>query len=128
MKAWLSHLRRSMQPVLSLRSATPRLPVDAFEAERVFRRWDSLKGRYYFEADVVIGDGTLLQDMVFDGDTNIAVEFDKRWIYLQPQLFGRDIRAWLVTKDRTPGGRYGDASREEREAFVRAHDGGVGTA
>jgi hypothetical protein len=110
MKGWLTRLRRHLQPVRSLPAESPRLPFDALEAERVFRRWDSLNGRYYFKADVRLDDGTLLQDMMFDGDTNIAVEFNRQWLYLQPQLLGRDIVAWLVTKDYTGGTRHGDAT------------------
>jgi hypothetical protein len=124
MQNWLTRLRRHFQSVLSLRSETPRLPSDALEAGRVFRRRDGLNGRYYFEADVVLDDGTLLREMTFDGDTNIAVLFGGRWDYLPPSLFGRQIVGWLVTKDCTGGGRYGDATPEQREAFARVHGEG----
>jgi hypothetical protein len=110
-----------------MNAETPRLPSDALKAGRVFRRWDGLNGRYYFEADVVLDDGTLLREMTFDGDTNIAVSFGGRWDYLPPSLFGRQIVDWLVTKDCTGEDRYGDATPEQREAFARVHGKGSGS-
>gem|GEM_PF-4403834 len=83
------------------------MPADAAEAERVYRRWDSLNGRYYFIADVALTDGSLLRDVVFDSDTNVAVQ-------VNPEVYGATISEWLVTRDRTGS----TASSAEREAFA----------
>lgn len=120
LRCWLCGFLRRLRPVR--RAEAPRLPMDAWEAERVFQRWDSLNGRYYFRADVVLRDGSLRRDVLFDGDANIAVECDRRWVYLQPELFGRELAAWLVTEDYTAGGRYGRATAEQRDAFLSAHE------
>jgi len=100
-KSWLARLGSHLQPLHP--SGVPRLPAHEIEAERVHRRWDSLNGRYYFTADLVLEDGTLLWDV----------------------LFGRRVTAWLVTKDCTGSGRYGEATAEQREAFRETRGGGI---
>jgi hypothetical protein len=112
------------------RADSPQLPRDATEAERVYNRWDSLNGRYYFKADIAVEGGLLLRDVIFDGDTQLAVLVGRRRISLEPGLLGRRVVAWLVTQDCScgflEGQRYGDATAEQRAAFWQAHSGGPG--
>lgn len=99
------------------RAAGLRLPADAAEAERVYRRWDGLNGRYHVVADVRLADGTTLGGVVFDGDTGVAVECGGRPVSDQPELLGREVAAWVVTRDCSCGGRFGVASAEQLAAF-----------
>jgi hypothetical protein len=94
-----------------------RLPADAAEAGRVYRRWDSLNGRYYVVADVRLADGTALRDVVFDGDSGVAVEYTRRPLSDQPELLGRSVAAWVVTRDYSCAGRFGVSSPQQRAAF-----------
>ena len=50
-----------------------RLPENVDEYLAVRDRWDFLNGRYYIVADVVLSDGRYVRELVFDGDSRIAV-------------------------------------------------------
>jgi hypothetical protein len=102
------------------RSAVPRMPVSEDEARRVFARWDRLNGRYDYIADVRFADGAHHRNVVFDADTNIAVEINGGPVFLDPTFFARAIAAVLVTRDRSPGHRRAEASDEQRDAFERS--------
>ena len=43
------------------------MPKTAREAERVYRHWDRLNGRYYFMDDLFLDNQELYRDVVFDG-------------------------------------------------------------
>ena len=101
-------------------SSSFRMPATGEEAKAVYDRWDRLNGRYYIKADVRLTDGTYWRDMVFDGDSYVAVEAARRPLYEQPALFGREILAFLVTRDRSAGRHFKDASPEERAAFEKS--------
>jgi hypothetical protein len=91
--------------------------IEPAEAERVFRHYDGLNGRYYFKADIVLEDGRLLADVTFDGDSAVAVEYQRRFVYEQPDLLNKQAETWLVTIDRSCGRLFGDASEEQRRHF-----------
>ena len=94
-----------------------RMPTDETEARAVYARWDQLNGRYYVEADVRLSNSRLHRDVVFDGDTRVAVEVNGRPIYEQPMFIGQDVAAFLVTSDYSPGRQFKVATAEERAAF-----------
>ena len=78
---------------------TLRLPASLGEGERIYRRWDRLNGRYYTEADLVLDDDTLLQDVICDSDTRVALLIRSRKLWEYPQLIGHQIVRELI---RTP--------------------------
>lgn len=101
------------------------MPESPAEAEQVFRRWDELNGRYYFKADLLLEGGRFLLDVVFDGDSRIAVEYGRRPIYLQhADLISQAVLAWLVTMDYSSGRTFGNATEDERRRFQETHAGG----
>jgi hypothetical protein len=103
---WLHRILKWILPGPYPFSAEPRMPNTPEEAEQVYRRWDTLNGRYYFVADIVFVDGTTQKDVIFDGDSNIAVQIDGKKILDQPGFFGQPIIKFLVTDDKTGGRRY----------------------
>ena len=68
-----------------------RMPVDRDTARRVYAAWDRLNGRYYQRADLRLPDGTVLEGVLFDGDSRVAVEARGRPLPEQPDLFGVEI-------------------------------------
>lgn len=99
------------------RSSGLRMPTDAGEAEWVYRRWDSLNGRYHAIADVRLSDGVVLGGVAFDGNTGVAVECGGRPVGDQPELLGREVVAWVVIRDCSCGRRFGVSAPEQRAAF-----------
>jgi hypothetical protein len=88
------------------RSPSPRFPTSESEARKVYRHWDRLNGRYYFVADVALRNGNVLRDVVFDGESNIAVALNDR-LYLEhgyeAALLGVDVADVLMTTDCASG-------------------------
>lgn len=105
------------------RADEPRMPASMTEAEHAFRRYNGLNGRYYFVADVVLEGGRLLPGVTFDGDSRIAVEYNRRPVHQQPDLIGRATVAYLISRDRSCGQSLGEASEEERKKFLSEHAG-----
>jgi len=103
---WLRRTLKSILPKPHPYSAEPRMPNTLGEAERVYRKWDIRNGRYSFVADIVFADGTSQKDVVFDGDSNIAVQIDGKIIVEQSRFFGQPIIEFFVTDDKTSGRRY----------------------
>lgn len=65
---------------------TLRLPASQSEGERIYRHWDRHNGRYYTEADLVLDDDTLLQEVICDSDTRVALLIRSRKLWDYPQL------------------------------------------
>lgn len=125
MLSFLNRLLNRLHPVPRRWFAAPRMPESFAEAEQVFRRWDSLNGRSYFLADVLLEGGRVLIDVTFDGDTRIAVRYGRLPVYRQLSLVSQPVDAWLVTKDRTPGKPFGNATEDERRRFQEEHAGNL---
>ena len=100
-------------------SKSLRMPTDREEGKTVYERWDRLNGRYYIRADVRLTDGCVYRDVVFDGDSYVAVEANGERIYEQPTFVGQHVLAFLVTRDRSPGRHFQVATSDERAAFAR---------
>jgi hypothetical protein len=94
-----------------------RMPKDLEEGRALYDQWYRLNGRYYIKADVRLGDGCVYRDVVFDGDSYIAVEVNRRPIYEQPAFIGQPVLAFLVTRDRSPGRHSHVATPEDRALF-----------
>ena len=75
-------------------------------------------------ADVVLPDGTFLANVVFDGDSRLAVEIEGRRITELPSHFGRPIADLFVVTSHVPGVRPFDAQQghdlSSRASTVRA--------
>jgi hypothetical protein len=123
MLSFINRLLNRLRPIPRRWFAAPRMPESFAEAEQVFRRWDSLNGRSYFLADVLLEGGRFLTDVTFDGDTRIAVRHGRLPVYRQLSLVSQPVAAWLVTKDRTPGKPFGNATEDERRRFQEEHAG-----
>lgn len=93
------------------------MPIDRDEAQAVYDRWDRLNGRYYIEADVRLNDGCVYRNVVFDGDRYVAVEVNGGPVYDQPEFFGQQVLAFVITSDYSPGRRFRVATPDERAAF-----------
>jgi hypothetical protein len=126
MLSFINRLLKRLLPVPRGWFAQPRMPHSLAEAEQVFRRWDTLNGRYYFMADVLLEGGRFLSGVIFDGDSGIAVRHGRLPVYRQIDLVGRSIAAWLVTEDRSPGKPFGNAPEDERRRFQEEHTGTMG--
>lgn len=122
MRGWLSRVLNRFKRVPFPRSDEPRLPESVAEAERIFRRYRSLNGRYYLVADVV-WEGELHLGVVFDGDSRIAVESNRCPVYQQPSLIGKRVQDYLITKDRSCGTPFGEADAEGRQHFAEKYGG-----
>ncbi|MBI2395223.1 MAG: hypothetical protein HYV09_36980 [Deltaproteobacteria bacterium] len=98
----LQRLRRALSPLP--RSPTLRFPTSFKEAQRVFRRWDRLNGRYFVIADVRTA-ARVLPRVTFDAHTNIAVTFEDTPLAHHPQLWSVPIvevlrvERWRLTTD-----------------------------
>jgi hypothetical protein len=125
MLSFIHRLLKRLTPVPRRWLAQPRMPESLAEAEQVFRRWDTLNGRSYLMADVLLEGGRFLSDVTFDGDSRIAVRYGRLPVYRQLNLVDRDIAVWLVTKDRSPGKPFGNATEDERRRFQEEHAGGL---
>lgn len=79
-------------------SPSPRMPNDQDEADRAWRCWDRLNGRYTFAAAVELESGVRLPKVLFDSDTNIAVEEGGVPLRFRFSLLGRRI----ARLERTP--------------------------
>jgi hypothetical protein len=121
MLSFINRLLKRLLPVPRGWLAQPRMPQSLAEAEQVFRRWDTLNGRSYLVADVLLKGGRFLSDVTFDGDSRIAVRHGRLPVYRQINLVGRDVAVWLVTKDRSPGKPFGNATDDERRRFQEEH-------
>jgi hypothetical protein len=94
------------------------MPENQEEAEQVYGHWDARNGRYYFIADIVLDDGILRRGVVFDGDSNIAVEINSNTLPVQPEFFGRLIVALLITLDCSLGHQRSSGVTDiERQVF-----------
>src|SRR2546421_12804015 len=96
-----------------------RMPQSVEEARTVYERWDGLNGRYYVKADVRLDDGSLHRDVVVDADTLVVVEAGGCPMYEQPTLIGREVIAFVVTRDRSPDRRYPVVTEHDRETFAK---------
>jgi hypothetical protein len=121
MLSFINRLLKRLLPVPRGWLAQPRMPQSLAEAEQAFRRWDTLNGRYYFVADVLLEGGRFLSGVIFDGDSGIAVWHGRLPVYRQIDLVGRNIAASLVTEDRSPGKPFGYATEDERRRFQEEH-------
>ena len=127
MLSFINRLLKRLLPVPRGWRAQPRMPQSLAEAEQVFRRWDTLNGRYYFVADVLLEGGRFFSGVIFDGDSGIAVRYGQLPVYRQLGMVGRGIAAWLVTEDRSPGKPFGNAPEDERRRFREEHTGSAAT-
>jgi len=123
MLSFINRLLKRLLPVPRGWLAQPCMPQSLAEAEQAFRRWDTLNGRYYLRADVLLEGGRFLCDVIFDGDSGIAVRHGRLPVYRQIDLVGRSIAACLVTEDRSPGKPFGNAPDDERRRFQEEHGG-----
>lgn len=67
------------------------MPKSKEEAERIYKAWDRLNGRYYFGADIEVAGIGLLRSVIFDSDTGVAVEIDGAPVSQYPSFFGKKI-------------------------------------
>jgi hypothetical protein len=123
MLSFINRLLKRLLPVPRGWFAQPRMPQSLAEAEQVFRRWDTLNGRYYFVADILLEGGRFFSGVIFDGDSGIAVRYGQLPVYRQLAMVGRGVVVWLVTEDRSPGRAFGNASEDERRRFQEEHAG-----
>jgi hypothetical protein len=93
------------------------MPLNCDEAKAVFDGWDRLNGRYYVRADVRLSNDQVYRDVTFDADRYIAVRINGWPVYDRPELFGLQVVAFLITRDRSPSRDFRVATREERAAF-----------
>ena len=121
MLSFIRRIWKALRPSPGRWFAQPRMPESFAEAEQVFRRWDTLNGRSYFVADVLLEGGRLLTGVIFCGDSRVAVRHGRLPVYRQLNLVGRSVAAWLVTEDRSPGRLYGNATEEDRRHFREEH-------
>ena len=96
------------------------MPINPAEGERVFQHYQANNGRYYLIADVLLKDNRLLQEVIFEGDSLVAVEYQRQPICKQPEQIGRQVKGWLAVKDHSSGHRYGEATEDERRQFRTA--------
>lgn len=99
------------------------MPDTIAEAVRVSRQYESLNGRYYFVANILLEEGRFLEAVTFDGDSRVAVEYGGHPLSQQPDLIAKPVVAYLVTRDRSAGQNFGDADEVQRQRFAKEHDG-----
>jgi hypothetical protein len=95
-----------------------RMPQSEQELRNVRSSWDQLNGRYYLIAHIVVEPQLYLSNVMFDANTNIALELkNDQQGYQIEDFFGRKIIASLIIQSTL--GQPPDVSIEERDAFAR---------
>ena len=92
----------------------------------VYDMWDARNRRYWLCADVMLEDGTFLRDVVFDGESRVAVQIAGRDLDEFPGCFGKRITDFFTVEDFSPGREPPfRADEQRRAAFATRHGGGV---
>jgi hypothetical protein len=100
------------------RSTLPRFADNSSEGEQAYRHWDRINGRYFMIADLILDDASLVPEVTFDTDTNVALLVRNRKVWKLQQLKGRRIVAHLSVL--TPAGSQ--AIEAKRREFAAKHN------